>query len=89
MTDREPFAEIDEIKVKCEQYWNARGVPDEELHAILAFIWARAHGLNALFNKRLDEEIAKERERCVSWVKVMSARCDMSGSIIDGINTGK
>ena len=31
-----------EIKEKCEQYWNERGIGDSEFHAILDFIHDRA-----------------------------------------------
>lgn len=38
---------LKQILTKCEQYWNERNVCDEEYHAALAFIHARANEIIA------------------------------------------
>lgn len=63
MTKREPFLTIEEIREKCEQYWNERGVLDEELHSILSFIHVRASKLNAAFESAVAEREKALRER--------------------------
>lgn len=46
------MSDLREIQAKCEQYWNAHSLCDEEVHAILEFIHsratARANALGAL-----------------------------------------
>lgn len=68
MTKREPFLTIEEIREKCEQYWNERGVLDEELHSILSFIHVRASKLNAAFEsavaERVKEAVALAQYEC-------------------------
>lgn len=33
---------LSRIQVKCAQYWNTKGLPDEEVHAILEWIHREA-----------------------------------------------
>ena len=37
---------ITAIQLKCEQYWNGRSIPDEEVHAALAWIYRRGERCN-------------------------------------------
>jgi hypothetical protein len=52
------------IKEKCEQFWNANDICNEEMHAILEWIHKRYSEVEAELAKK-DEEIARLRIKLI------------------------